>query len=189
MSNPKVSHLSYAKTVLRYLKSTKDHQLSFHKSEEPLKLIGYTDSDWGGSSDRKSISGYCYKLNEQSALISWKSKKQSVVALSSCEAEYMALVQAVQEGKFLSRILADLTVSDPVSFNLFVDNQGAIMLAKNPVHRQRSKHIDIKYHFIRHEVSSGAVLLVYVPTEDNLADMLTKTIPRCKLNNLNYKGY
>ena len=189
MSKPTTAHLNYAKNVLRYLKGTKDQSIFFYKSSGHLNLTGFCDSDWGGSSDRKSISGFGFKLTENSALISWKSKKQNVVALSSCEAEYTALTHAVQEGKFLRQILSDMLNIDTQIFDLFVDNQGAIKLANNPVHRQRSKHIDIKYHFIRDEVTIGTLQLIYVPTHLNIADMFTKPVSRMKLDKLNFKGY
>ena len=102
MSKPNVAHLKLARNVLKYLKGTMMNKLSFEKSSEPLELIGYCDSDWAGSEDRKSISGFCYSLAKNGTLISWKTKKQNVVSLSSCEAEYTALSFAVQEGNFLS---------------------------------------------------------------------------------------
>ena len=112
MSEPKVAHLNLAKNVVRYLKNTIDYCLTFSKSKNPLKLIGYCDSDWAASSDRRSVSGYSYQLCENGNLISWRSKKQNVVALSSCEAEYTAMSLAIQEGKFLSQILSDITSTD-----------------------------------------------------------------------------
>ena len=182
MSNPTKTVLGLAKHVLKYLKGTKNYDLKFKKSESPLKLIGHCDSDWGSSSDRRSITGYCYQLTEDGPLISWKSKKQAIVALSSCEAEYVAMTAAMQEGNFLRQLFSDIPNSDKQPIALNVDNQGAIALAKNPVHHQRSKHIDIKYHFIRLEVESGTVVLKYVPSEDNVADIFTKPLPKQKLN-------
>ena len=99
MKSPTKAHLNLAKDVLRYVKGTIDYNLKFTKST-CLTLIGYSDSDWGNSGDRKSISGYCFLLNVNGPLISWKSKKQSVVAISSCEAEYIAMTHAIQEAKF-----------------------------------------------------------------------------------------
>ena len=123
--------------------------------------------------DRRSITGYNFQLSENGPLISWKSRKQQTVALSTCEAEYISLASAVQETKFLKQLCKDMNIAtDDVLIH--VDNQGTINLAKNPVNHQRSKHIDIKYHFIRSEIQAGTVKLEYIPTEDNIADIFTK---------------
>lgn len=179
LSKPTFEHLSLSKSVLKYLKGTVNHGLKFVKSAEPLKLIGYCDSDWGSSTvDRKSVSGYCYKLSNESSFISWRSKKQQTVALSTCEAEYMSLTYSIQEGKFLRHVLSDLMRCNPLQINLFCDNKGAIDLAHNPINHQRSKHIDIRYHYIRSEISAGTVLLHYVPSEQNVADIFTKPVSK-----------
>ena len=181
MASPTEAHLNLARNVLRYLKGSINVKLCFRKSSEPLNLFGYCDSDWAGSEDRKSLSGYCYRLCKNGPLISWKTKKQNVVSLSSCEAEYTALTFVMQEGKFLSQLLADFYGREKTIFHLFVDNQGAINLGNNPVYHQRSKHIDVKYHFVRHEIREKNVKLVYVPTNDNVADMFTKPVSRPKM--------
>ena len=97
----------------------------------------------------------------------------------------MALTYAVQEAKFLRQVLSDITGNESESVVLYVDNQGAIELAKNPVHHQRSKHIDIRYHFIRSEIQSETILLKYVPSADNLADMFTKPVNKSKIVKFN----
>jgi len=181
LAKPTSAHLQLSKLVLKYLRGTITHFLEFSKSSNGLGLLGFTDSDWGGSKDR-SISGFCYKLSENSALVSWKSKKQNTVALSSCEAEYIATSFAVQEAIFLQQLLRDMTGLDKVPVHLKIDNQGAIELSKNPVHRQRSKHIDIKYHHVREHVQNGNVVLHYVPSADNIADMFTKPVSKEKLS-------
>ena len=99
MCNPAIVYLNSAKNVLRYLKGTKHYSLKFNKSDHNLSLIGYSDSDWPGSEDRVSISGYAFHLNESGPLISYKAKKQNIVALSSCEAEYVAMTAAIQRGQ------------------------------------------------------------------------------------------
>ena len=188
MSKPKVADLNVAKHVLRYLKGTSEQGLKFRKSENPLSLIGFSDSDWGASiSDRRSISGYSFQLSECGPLVSWKSRKQQTVALSTCEAEYIALAEAVREGKFLRQLCLDLKVlqvSNSVLVN--VDNQGAIQLAKNPMFHKRSKHIDIKYHFIRSELELGTINVEYVASEDNLADIFTKPVGKTKLDKFKF---
>lgn len=181
MSKPTKAHLILAKNALKYLKGTLKYGLKFEKANENLNLIGYCDLDWGGSEDRKSLSGYNFQLGHGGSLISWKSKRQQCVALSTCEAEYIALSHAIQEAKFLKQLLSDMKGGCEIYTLLNVDNQGAIALAKNPVYHQRSKHIDIKYHFIRSEVQKGSVELKYVPTELNNADAFTKPLSKRKL--------
>ena len=188
MDKPSQAHLALAKDVLRYLKGTKSHSLVFRKSGMPLRLYGYSDSDYAGSDDRKSTSGYCFKLSENSALVSWKTKKQGVVALSSCEAEYTAISFAVQEGKFLRQMFAEMNNVPVSTFVLYVDNQGAIKLAENHVFQQRSKHIDVKYHFTKSEIQKGTLSLIYVETSNNIAVMFTKSLPRVKFQKFNYSG-
>jgi hypothetical protein len=184
MSKPNTSDFSLSKFALKYIKGTLNYCLTFVKSNN-LDIKGYCDSDWGSATDRRSISGYCFKMNDESSLISWKSKKQPTVALSSCEAEYMAITYAIQEANFLTQLLADMTGMNKKSVDIFVDNQGAIMLAKNPVHHQRSKHIDIKYHYIRSQVKSEIINLHYIPSNENVADIFTKPVSKNKFKEFN----
>ncbi|CAL4105924.1 unnamed protein product, partial [Meganyctiphanes norvegica] len=128
-----------------------------------MAIMGYCDSDWDGSLDRHSIFGYCYVLNDKGPLISWRYSKQRIIALNSCEAEYMALAAAIQEEKFLRQLLADIQGCTTSGVKLYADNLGAIALAKNPVHHQWKKHIDIKYHFICFAIEKGIVDLQYIP--------------------------
>ncbi|CAL4070928.1 unnamed protein product, partial [Meganyctiphanes norvegica] len=134
--------------------------------------------------DRHSISGYCYVLNKKGPLISWRCSKQRIIALSSCEAEYVALTVAIQEAKFLRQLLADIQGCTTSGVKLYADNQGAIALAKNPVHHQRTKHIDIKYHFIRFAIEEGIIDLQYIPSGENIADQFTKPLSCVKLADL-----
>ena len=184
MNNPTNAHLSLAKHVLRFLKGTLNQGLVYSAVNEPIDIICYTDSDWGSDPiDRRSISGYVFQLSETSSVISYKSKKQPTVALSTCEAEYMALAYAVQEALFLKQLIFDMTQQRQKCVTIYVDNQGTIDLAKNPVHHMRSKHIDIRYHFIRHHVQLGNVELLYVPSDRNVADLFTKPASSRSLNN------
>merc|ERR1711888_375938 len=105
----------------------------------------------------------------------------SVTATYSCEAEYVAVTDAMKEGNYLRQLLADMTGSKKQAIRLHADNQGAIALSKNAVHHKRTKHIDIRYHFIRYEVDNNIVYLVYVPSGNNIADMFTKHLPSSKL--------
>ena len=150
-------------------------------------MQGYCDSDWASSySDRKSISGYVYQLNKDSSFISWKSKKQNVVALSSCEAEYIALLTCAQEALYFRKLLSFMYDTKNIDSCVLigVENKGMIALAKNPVHQQRSKHIDVRYHFRGDVVSDGVVKLTYVPSNENVADVLTKPMTGRKIANL-----
>ncbi|XP_033100790.1 secreted RxLR effector protein 161-like [Anneissia japonica] len=183
LSKPMKSHFNIAKQTLRYLKGTQYRALKFVKTDN-LDLVGYSDSDWGIAQDRRSISGYGFKLNHQSSLISWKSKKQPVVALSTCEAEYIALCLASQEALFLKQLFSDMMCFQTKSVKVYVDNQSAICLAKNNVSNQRSKHIDIKFHFVRSEVEIGNIVVEYIPTEINTADVFTKPFSRNRIDKL-----
>ena len=177
------------KHVLRYLKGTLDNELCYRKCDDGLTLIGYSDADWASSTDdRRSISGYCFSLNRTGPLISWKSRKQPAVALSSCEAEYIALVAAVQEGLYLTQIVSDISeVSDPVL--IFEDNKGTIAFSKNPINRERSKHIDVQYHFIRNVQNAGKIIIKYCPTANMVADVMTKPATKFKLQKYGSKFF
>ena len=172
LENPTEAHFKLCKFVLKYLKGSKSKGLIYYRGKG-IDLIAYSDSDWGSSSDRKSISGYCFKLNKADSFVSWRTKRQNVVALSTCEAEYISVTHALQEGLFLRQLLNDL-LSCSKSIVLHVDNRGTIDLAHNPVHNQRTKHVDIRYHFIRQCVQEGIVSLVHVSSNDNFADVFTK---------------
>jgi hypothetical protein len=166
------------KRVLRYVQGTKGQKLLYQKSKS--NLTGFCDASWGEMADRKSTTGFCFTMSpSESAMLVWRSKKQSCVALSSCEAEYLAMANAVQEGVFLKQLLLDIDVIDSApSFVLRCDNQGAIALAQKGQVSQRSKHIDIKVHFVRQHVSNGDVELKYLCTSDMIADCLTKPLGR-----------
>jgi hypothetical protein len=185
MSNPSERDWGAAKDVLRFIKGTVDNKLVFCKSENEPHITGYCDADWAGSRDRKSTTGYVFMTNESSAFVSWKSKKQSIVALSSCEAEYIAMAHAVQEGLFLQKIFVEM-YGVKSEIKLHVDNQGAVALSKNKVCQQKSKHIDVKYHFMRSHIETGRVCPVHVPTSINKADALTKPLSGNRLNALLY---
>ena len=175
-ANPTQSHLTAAKRILRYLKGTVYLGLSYKKCADG-NLIGYSDADWAGDvDDRHSTSGNVFLLAK--GAVSWLSKKQATVALSTAEAEYVALSAATQEAIWLRRLLTDVgePLEDPIVIN--EDNQGAIAMAKNPVGHARTKHIDIRYHFVREGVQNGAIILKYVATGEMIADILTKPLPR-----------
>ena len=171
-SHPTNKHWIAVKRIMRYLKGTSDLSLLYTK-EGSYKCIGYSDSDWGGDlDDRKSTSGYLFQIG--GGPVSWRSKKQSSVALSTAEAEYMALASAGQEAVWMRLLTAELCGNSMKELTIFEDNQSAIQMSKNPKFHGRAKHIGIKFHFIRELVSDGAVKLQYCLTEEMIADMLTK---------------
>jgi hypothetical protein len=177
MSNPGEQHWVGVKRVLRYLKGTLSYGLRFHGSSSQLSFCGYSDANWGGDpDDRLSTSGYAFML--AGACISWSSKKQRSVATSSTEAEYVALSLASQECVWLRNLLLDIGFEQSNATVLYEDNQGAIELARNPKHRGRSKHIDIRYHFVRELLQRNVISVVYCPTNEMLADVMTKPVPK-----------
>ena len=178
MSNPNVQHWSGVKRVLRYLKGTKNFGLCYSKADDN-QLVGFSDADWAGDlHTRRSTSGYTFHVGP--SLVSWSSRKQVTVARSSTEAEYVALSSATQEAIWLRRLLSDISFQECPTTLINEDNQGAIELSKNAKHHERTKHIDIAYHFIRERVSSQEIVVSYCPTNDMIADVMTKAVPRVK---------
>ncbi|KAL0451615.1 UNVERIFIED_CONTAM: Copia protein [Sesamum latifolium] len=171
---PTTSHLKVAKRILRYIQGTIDHGI-FYKSSQDFELVGYCDSDWAGDIDsRKSTTGFVYFMG--SSAFTWNSKKQPIVTLSTCEAEYVAVASCVCHAIWLRGLLKELNFQQKNPTEIFVDNKSAIALAKNPVFHERSKHIDTKYHFIRDCISKKEVKLEYVKSQDQIADIFTKAL-------------
>ena len=188
MGNPKKLHMVAAKRILRYLAGTSDYGVLFPSCSQNLKveLIGYSDSDYSGDLDeRKSTSGYVFQVD--GAPISWCSKKQPVVALSSCEAEYIAGSYAACQAVWLEELLKELQIGVQKPLKMMVDNVSAINLAKNPISHGRSKHIDVRYHFLREQVNKGVLEMVYCPTEVQLADAFTKALKTDRFEMLRQK--
>ena len=181
---PGQAHMAAVKHVLRYLKGTKDWGITYGgaSSEASEDLLSYTDADYGGDLEsRRSTGAYIFKL--YGGAFSWSSKLQNSVALSSCEAEYMAQTQASKEAIWITRLLGELDLGfglpgAPVTIK--ADNQGAIALSEDPKFHSRSKHIDIQWHFVREKVKQGAVRFEYCPTADMAADGLTKALNKVK---------
>lgn len=168
------THWRAAKRVLRYLRGTLDFGLTYSRDSNPIK--GFADADWGGCIvDRKSYSGYAFCLG--GAAISWSSTKQKTVALSSTEAEYVSLSEASKEAMFLQGFLRELHFGELSEICIAGDNQGALFLAKNPIFHNRTKHIDLRHHFMRDAIKEGRVTVEYLPTELMPADVLTKPLP------------
>ena len=174
-SNPKQSHLSAVKRIMRYLLGTINLGLWYPKNST-CNLIGYSDSDFAGSkTDRKSTSGTCQFIG--SALVSWHSKKQNSVALSTAEAEYISAGSCCAQILWMKQQLSDYgIILDRIPIKC--DNTSAINLSKNPVQHSRTKHIEIRHHFLRDHVLKGDCVLEFVDTKNQLADIFTKPLPK-----------
>ena len=182
-SAPTATHHTTGKRVFRYLNATSTMGITYDGSNG-LELESYCDADYAASEGRKSMMAFLIKL--AGAAVSWMSKLEPTVAISSTESEYMALLQAVKESIWIQRLLKELGRYSIVKNvdRIMEDNQGAIALAHNPEYHARTKHIDVQYHFVRECVEMGKVELVYCPTEDMVADALTKPLARDRHWNL-----
>ena len=181
MSDPGKEHWTAVKRILRYLRGTQDYQLELSGSDNSTTVVlhGYCDSDWGGNpDDRRSTSGYAFSLGR--GAINWSSKRQPTTALSSTEGEYMASTHATKEAIWLRTLLKDLGFEQVGATTIYTDNQGCLDLAKNPTHHARTKHIDIQHHFVREQMELKTIELKYCPSEDNTADVLTKSLAGTK---------
>ena len=149
------------KRILRYLKGTIGRGILM-QNHGHTQILGYTDADWAGNTlDRKSTMGYCIFVGGN--LVSWKSKKQLVVARSSAEAEYRAMASTASE-----------------LMSLCCDNQAAMHIASNPVFHERTKHIEVDCHYVREQVQSQMIVTQYTRSEDQLADLFTKALPSAR---------
>ena len=172
MHSPKNEYMEVAYRVLRYLKGTPGKGIWFRKTED-RGLGVYTDADWAGSTlDRRSTSGYCTYL--WGNLVSWRSKKQSVVARSSAEAEFRSMAQGICEGLWVKKVLEDLRMTVQLPIMLYCDNKVAISIAQNPVQHDRTKHVEIDRHFIKEKLEDGVVCIPFVPSTLQRTDVLTK---------------
>jgi hypothetical protein len=174
METPDQSHLNAAKRILRYIKGTINEGM-FYTSSTNFNLVGYSDSDWGRDLDeRKSTTGFVFFMGDTS--FTWSSKKQSIVTLSSCEAEYVAANSAVCHLIWLRNMLKHLGFPQENPTEIYIDNRSAIALAKNPVYHERSKHIDTRHHFIREHMKNKEVELISCNTNDQVVDIFTKPL-------------
>ncbi|KZV22301.1 Cysteine-rich RLK (receptor-like protein kinase) 8 [Dorcoceras hygrometricum] len=175
MHSPCQGHLDAVYRILRYLKLTPGRGLFFAKTDD-RSVSAFTDADWAGSiSDRRSTSGYCTMV--WGNLVTWRSKKQSVVARSSAEAEYRAMAHGLCELIWIRRVLQELKMDVPHPMQLFCDNKSTISIAHNPVHHDRTKHVEVDRHFIKEKLDAGLIIIHYIPTSNQLADILTKGLP------------
>jgi hypothetical protein len=176
VTSPRAAHLTAAKRVLRYLKGTRNLTLQFRPTS--VQPVGFSDSNWAGDqSNCKSTGGFVFMLG--GGAVSWKSKKQNSIALSSLEAEYIAGSEAAKEAVWLRRLyqeLSNTTVNRMQPTVINIDNLGAIKNAENPRFHNRTKHIDIRHHFIRDLIEKGDISVQHISTNENIADTLTKQL-------------
>lgn len=182
MNRPTPTLWKAAKRVLRYLKQTKEKGLVYRRENTNNNhLQAFSDSDWGSEQmDRKSVSGVA--IFHRGNLVSWSSKKQTSVALSTAESEYIAAALSVSEIVFIREVLRDLQCNKNLVCSLLIDNQSTIKMIESYENSKRSKHIDIKVHFIKDIVNKGLLTLKYVSTNENKADILTKSLSQVKHN-------
>ncbi|KAG5725581.1 Copia protein [Termitomyces sp. T112] len=170
-----LTHWNAAIRVVRYLKGTRNLWLRLGGTS-PVSLAGFTDSDWANClNTRRSVGGYAWSLG--SGAISWASRKQKTVAASSCEAEYMAAFEAAQECIWLRTLLWAVGHNSDTATTIMCDNNAAVNLSEDPLLHSRVKHVDIKYHFLREWVASNELIVKYINTKDNVADLFTKPLP------------
>ncbi|RVW74629.1 Retrovirus-related Pol polyprotein from transposon RE1 [Vitis vinifera] len=185
MHDPREPHLQAAYRVLHYLKGNLGKGILFKKNNT-LALEAYTDADYAGSLvDRRSTIGYCTFLGGN--LVTWRSKNQNVVARSSAESEFRVIAQGLCELLWLKIILDDLRIKWDGLMKLYCDNKSAINIAHNPIQHDRTKHIEIDRHFIKEKLEEGVVCMSYVPSEHQLADILTKWLNSSMFHDLVFK--
>jgi hypothetical protein len=181
---PKESHYVAVKRIFRYLAHTPNFGLWYPKGAS-FDLMGYSDSDWAGDRvDRKSTSGGCQFLGR--SLVSWSSKKQNCVSLSTTEAEYVAAASCCAQLLWMRQTLKDYgVICDKVP--LFCDNESAIAISYNPVQHSKTKHIEIRHHFIRDHVKRGEIDIVHLSTQEQLADIFTKPLDEARFRELRHE--
>lgn len=180
---PTQTDLNEAKRIVKYLKGTRDLRLKMSSEDCKEKLFAHSDANWAEDRrDRKSNSGYLCKIN--GGTVSWSCRKQDLVTMSTTEAEYVALSETCKEMSWLKRISKEMKINVPAVTTIFTDSQSAMNMINNQKFSNRTKHIDIKYHFVKDQVMTGEVKLEYVSTDKNIADMLTKPLGATKIAQL-----
>ena len=180
LQSPCDNHWDAAVHILRYVKGTPGQGV-LYENIGYTQIVGYSDADWAGSStNRRFTSGYYVCIGGN--LISWKSKKQDVVARSSVEAEYRAMALATCELIWLKHLLQELRFGKDEQMKLIYDNQATLHISSNPVFHERTKHIEVDCHFIRENIASGYMTTSFVNSNDQLANIFTKSLrgPRIK---------
>lgn len=180
LENPVEEDIISVKRIMKYLVGTTNQGISYLKDSDMNLLEAYCDADYAGDEDtRRSTSGYV--ILYAGGPIAWCSRRQPIVALSSTEAEYIAAADCCKELLYLKSLIQEITNS-PLQVKLYVDNQSAISLMKTGVMNKRSKHIDVRYHFIHEKIVTGEINVMYCPTDKQIADLLTKPLCKVKFN-------
>ncbi|CAO2820878.1 unnamed protein product [Amaranthus hypochondriacus] len=176
MHDPRVEHMAALHRIIRYIKGTFAHGLQLYKSSIS-SLISYTDADWGGCPDtRRSTFGYCVFLGDN--LVSWSAKRQPTVSRFSAEAEYCGVANVVSETCWIRNLLLELHCAITTATLVYCDNVSAVYLSGNPIHHQRTKHIEMDIHFVREQVKRGDIRVLHVPSRFQIADIFTKGLPQ-----------
>jgi hypothetical protein len=184
MQSPTTEHYAIARRVLRFIAGTVNHGIWYGSVDQP-GLYAYADSDWAGESSMKSRTGYCFSFGY--GIFSWSSKRQDCVAQSTGEAEYIALNMTVRQAIWIRQILTELKEMPCPAINILSDAKAAIAIAENPVQHGRTKHINVKYHFIRGKIEANEVTITYISSQNQLADFFTKSLPCSRYNDLKLK--
>ena len=177
-TKPGTAHWEAVKRIFCYLKGTKELWLSYGKGDGK-ELIGFADADGSMSEDRHALSGYAFLIN--GGAVSWSTKRQEIISLSTTESEYVAATYAAKEALWLRSLIHQIFGKMLPPTTLFSNNQSAIALAKEHQYHACTKHIDVRFHFIRWIIEEGKVRLVYCPTEDMVADVFSKALPSPKV--------
>src|SRR3984885_4056498 len=180
IANPTMCHWTAAKHVLRYLKGTKDIGITYSKSTEDAtsqnQYIGYSDASFANNYDRTSVSGYAF--TSAGGTISWGSKKQNNVSLSTTEAEYFCLSDAAHESTWLHNLYTEIGYTQKEPTLVYGDNMSALAIAENPRYHKRTKHFNIKHHYIREPIANKNIVIKYLPMAQMTADIFTKALPK-----------
>ena len=175
--SPTTQAWAAVKRIFRYLKGTQEYGITYYASGTQMTIQGLSDADWGSClNTRRSITGSLVYIGRN--LVMWRSKKQKTTALSSTEAEYMALSDTLKEVLWLKQLMSELGYHQKEAITMYEDNVGCIKMASNPITMNRSKHIDIKHHFIRNHVENGTIIVKHKPGIDMAADILTKGVSK-----------
>nr|XP_034827804.1 secreted RxLR effector protein 161-like [Maniola hyperantus] len=181
VENPTDQDVHNLKQILKYLKGSKEKGLIYKKEKQDIELTAYCDSDYAGDSEtRRSTTGYIIFLSN--CPVTWCTRRQPIVALSSTEAEYIAAAECCKELLYLKSVIQELLDLTSVKVTVFIDNQSAIRLIENGVINRRSKHIDVRFKFIHEKVKNSDLMIKYCPTSEQTADIFTKVLTRIKFN-------
>jgi uncharacterized protein YjeT (DUF2065 family) len=175
-SNPGMSHWSAARRIVQYLMDTSHYKLRLGGGDQ-INVQIFSDADWAGQSDDgRSMTGGV--LMVAGGVVAWSSRRQSTVAISSMESEFIALVSATADARWIQQLLQEIGMSDKLPIPIFVDNKAVIDYCNNESNSSRTRHFNIKYHFVRDEVAQQHIKLEWIPTEDQIADIMTKPLDR-----------